>query len=82
MQAQTGSPVRNSYSHLVFMADSRKHVLVLGAGVIGLSTALRLQDKYNVTVVADVLPGDERKGQAQYANAWAVRRFPVPPANV
>lgn len=42
------------------MIDTNKPVIVIGAGVIGLSTALQLKQKgyKNVMVVAKYVPGD------------------------
>jgi hypothetical protein len=42
-------------------------------GVIGLSTALRIQEqgKYKVTIVAETLPSDPKT--ARYTSHWAVR---------
>ncbi|KZV99843.1 FAD dependent oxidoreductase [Exidia glandulosa HHB12029] len=55
---------------------AKKHIVVLGAGVIGLSTAVHLletkRDVYDVTIIADALPSDDRKsGLAHYASLWA-----------
>ncbi|THU83082.1 nucleotide-binding domain-containing protein [Dendrothele bispora CBS 962.96] len=50
-----------------------KRIVVLGAGVIGLSTAVRIQEegkgKYEVTVVAATLPTDEKC--IEYTSWWA-----------
>ncbi|KAJ7236029.1 hypothetical protein C8J57DRAFT_1194575 [Mycena rebaudengoi] len=48
-----------------------KQVVVLGAGVIGLTTALRIQEKggYQVTIVAEVLPSDSKC--IKYTSHWA-----------
>ncbi|GAA5978430.1 hypothetical protein JCM5350_001164 [Sporobolomyces pararoseus] len=52
------------------MASKRPHTVVIGAGVIGLSTAIRLQEAgYRVSIVARDLPGD-RKG-IDWASPWA-----------
>lgn len=49
-------------------------IVVLGAGVVGLTTALELQQrgkgKYRVTVVADAFPGDPGTG-VKYTSQWA-----------
>ncbi|CAE6332382.1 hypothetical protein RSOLAG1IB_10247 [Rhizoctonia solani AG-1 IB] len=46
------------------------HVIVLGAGVIGLSTALRLLDKrYDVTIIAEHFPGDKKT--IEFTSPWA-----------
>lgn len=51
--------------------SKRKEIVVLGAGVIGLTTAVVLQEKgdYRVTIIADVFPGDERS--SRYTSCWA-----------
>lgn len=42
------------------MIDTNKPIIVIGAGVVGLSTALRLKQKgyKKVTIVAKYVPGD------------------------
>lgn len=51
---------------------AQRNVVVLGAGVIGLTTALLLaeskQYKYNAMVVAKHMPGDY---DIEYASPWA-----------
>ncbi|KAF5383266.1 hypothetical protein D9615_005065 [Tricholomella constricta] len=49
----------------------RKNVIVLGAGVVGLTTALKIQEQrgYNVSLLADVLPSDEKS--TKYTSHWA-----------
>ncbi|TFK28533.1 D-amino-acid oxidase [Coprinopsis marcescibilis] len=49
----------------------KKSVIVLGAGVIGLTTALRLQEQggYQVTIVAENLPTDPKT--IKYTSLWA-----------
>ncbi|KAK4988338.1 D-amino acid oxidase [Elasticomyces elasticus] len=49
---------------------SEIRVVVLGAGVIGLTTAMLLSRKpgYNVTLVAKHMPGDY---DIEYASPWA-----------
>ncbi|XP_006463709.1 hypothetical protein AGABI2DRAFT_208623 [Agaricus bisporus var. bisporus H97] len=50
------------------------NVVVLGAGVIGLTTAIEIQErgkgKYRVTIVSDVFPGDPNTG-VNYTSQWA-----------
>lgn len=48
-----------------------KEIVVIGAGVIGLTTALKIQEKggYRVTVIAEHLPSDPK--DAYYASCWA-----------
>ncbi|KAL0958135.1 hypothetical protein HGRIS_000303 [Hohenbuehelia grisea] len=50
---------------------NRKHVVVLGAGVVGLTTAIQLQEvgDYKVTIVADILPSDPK--DIRYTSQWA-----------
>ncbi|KAE9986143.1 hypothetical protein EG328_006405 [Venturia inaequalis] len=51
------------------MVSSRKHVVVLGAGVIGLQTAISLLEAgYKVTIVAKHFPGDL---SIEYTSPWA-----------
>ncbi|KAK8212081.1 D-amino-acid oxidase [Phyllosticta capitalensis] len=52
------------------MAQSEANVVVLGAGVVGLTTALLLSKipNYHVTVVAKHMPGDY---DIEYASPWA-----------
>ncbi|KAJ3570456.1 hypothetical protein NP233_g4390 [Leucocoprinus birnbaumii] len=51
--------------------QKQKEIVVLGAGVIGLTTAVVLQEKggYHVTIIAEIFPGDERS--ARYTSCWA-----------
>ncbi|KAG9078255.1 hypothetical protein FS749_009768 [Ceratobasidium sp. UAMH 11750] len=45
-------------------------IVVLGAGVVGLSTALKLQDRgYNCTIISEYLPGDKKT--IEYTSPWA-----------
>ncbi|KIL55829.1 hypothetical protein M378DRAFT_173288 [Amanita muscaria Koide BX008] len=48
-----------------------REVVVLGAGVIGLTTAIAIQEKgdYNVTIVAEHLPSDPKS--IKYTSHWA-----------
>ncbi|KAJ7270844.1 hypothetical protein C8J57DRAFT_1319890 [Mycena rebaudengoi] len=48
-----------------------KQVVVLGAGVVGLTTAVRIQETgaYQVTIVAEVLPSDPKC--IKYTSHWA-----------
>ncbi|TFK41511.1 D-aspartate oxidase [Crucibulum laeve] len=48
-----------------------KEIVVLGAGVIGLTTALQIQEKggYHVTIIAEVLPSDPKT--IKYTSHWA-----------
>ncbi|KAF6744877.1 D-amino-acid oxidase [Ephemerocybe angulata] len=53
------------------MASEKKEVVVLGAGVIGLTTALKIQEtgRYKVSILAEVLPTDPKT--IKYASQWA-----------
>ncbi|KAG9218144.1 hypothetical protein CCMSSC00406_0008083 [Pleurotus cornucopiae] len=54
------------------MANSQlKQVVVVGAGVIGLTTALKLQQKggYQVTIIAEAFPSDAKT--VKYTSHWA-----------
>ncbi|KAJ7255380.1 D-aspartate oxidase [Mycena rebaudengoi] len=47
-----------------------KHVFVVGAGVVGLSTAIKaLEAGFRVTVFAELFPGDPKS--IKYTSAWA-----------
>ncbi|KAM3416138.1 hypothetical protein BST61_g7746 [Cercospora zeina] len=51
------------------MASQQSHILIIGAGVIGLSNAVFLsEDGYKVTVIAAHVPGDE---SVEYTSPWA-----------
>ncbi|KAF9486249.1 nucleotide-binding domain-containing protein [Pholiota conissans] len=56
-------------------ATSKKKVIVLGAGVIGLTTALKLQEtgRYQVEIVAEILPTDPKN--IKYTSQWAGAHF-------
>ena len=48
--------------------ESKPHVLVIGAGVIGLQTSMTLlKQGYGVSVVAEYWPGE---GQPGYTSDW------------
>ncbi|KAG6808549.1 hypothetical protein H0H92_003759 [Tricholoma furcatifolium] len=51
--------------------EHKKDVVVLGAGVIGLTTAVKIQEsgKYSVSLLAEVLPTDEKT--TKYTSHWA-----------
>ncbi|KIM42203.1 hypothetical protein M413DRAFT_18597 [Hebeloma cylindrosporum] len=51
--------------------ETKKRVVVLGAGVIGLTTALRIQEKglYQVEIIAEILPTDPKT--YKYTSQWA-----------
>ncbi|KAF8632898.1 hypothetical protein AX17_004744 [Amanita inopinata Kibby_2008] len=53
------------------MQKQFKEVVVLGAGVVGLTTAILIQERggYHVTVIADVLPTDPKT--IRYTSHWA-----------
>ncbi|CAG8708738.1 9610_t:CDS:2, partial [Scutellospora calospora] len=48
--------------------NSKKQVTVIGAGISGLTTAVLLQEKYNVTIVSRDFPGELKDG---YTSPWA-----------
>jgi len=54
-------------------SSPHKHIIILGAGITGLSTALKLNSnhasvQYNITIIASHLPGDE---SIDYTSPWA-----------
>ncbi|TCD68858.1 hypothetical protein EIP91_009572 [Steccherinum ochraceum] len=51
--------------------ESSKNVVVIGAGVVGLTTAVKIQEKggYNVTIVAETFPSDPKT--IRYTSLWA-----------
>ncbi|KAF7369798.1 D-aspartate oxidase [Mycena venus] len=51
--------------------DEEKQIVVIGAGVVGLTTAIKLQEKggYQVTIVAEILPTD--RPSSHYTSHWA-----------
>ncbi|KAF8265939.1 D-amino-acid oxidase [Lactarius quietus] len=50
---------------------NRKNVVVIGAGVIGLSTAIKIQERgpYSVTILAEAFPTDSKS--IKYTSHWA-----------
>ncbi|KAJ7446595.1 D-amino-acid oxidase [Mycena latifolia] len=54
------------------MVEQAKQITVIGAGVTGLTTAIKLQEKggYQVTIVAEIWPSDPNP-PAHYTSAWA-----------
>ncbi|EPQ53595.1 D-aspartate oxidase [Gloeophyllum trabeum ATCC 11539] len=52
-------------------SESNKEVVVVGAGVIGLTTALKIQEKggYHVTIIAETFPSDPKS--IRYTSHWA-----------
>ncbi|KAH7926242.1 nucleotide-binding domain-containing protein [Leucogyrophana mollusca] len=51
--------------------EQLKEIIVIGAGVVGLTTALRIQEKggYRVTIVAETFPTDPKS--IRYTSHWA-----------
>ncbi|KAI1797963.1 D-amino-acid oxidase [Ganoderma leucocontextum] len=51
--------------------NTPKRVVVIGAGVVGLTTAVKIQEKgaYNVTIIAETFPGDPKT--ISYTSLWA-----------
>ncbi|KAH9477485.1 D-amino-acid oxidase [Psilocybe cubensis] len=62
-------------------SPKKKSVVVIGAGVIGLTTALKLQkhDDYQVTVVAEIIPSDPKS--IKYTSRWAGAHHVYNPIN-
>ncbi|KAI0322962.1 D-aspartate oxidase [Amylostereum chailletii] len=60
-----------SEDNLHWKASEDKAIIVLGAGVVGLTTALMIQEKngYNVTILAEMLPLDAKSHK--YTSPWA-----------
>ncbi|KAJ3916406.1 D-amino-acid oxidase [Lentinula edodes] len=60
-----------------FNEAQKKEIIVLGAGVIGLTTAIKiLEDKgaeYNVTIIAETFPTDPRT--IKYTSFWAGAQY-------
>lgn len=54
--------------------DPLTTLILLVQGVIGLTTAVKIQEKggYHVTIIAEVLPTDPKT--IKYTSHWAVRR--------
>lgn len=52
-------------------SETTKDIVVIGAGVVGLSTAIRIQEKggYRVTIVAETFPTDPKT--IRYTSHWA-----------
>jgi len=48
-----------------------KEIIVIGAGVVGLTTALKIQEQgtYRVTIVAETFPTDPKS--SRYTSHWA-----------
>ena len=52
------------------MAKQREHIVIIGAGVIGLTTAVFLAEEgHKVTVIAAHVPGDK---SIEYTSPWYV----------
>jgi len=53
------------------MSEQVKEVVVIGAGVVGLSTAIKIQEHggYHVTIIGETLPGDPKT--IRYTSPWA-----------
>ncbi|KAF8880070.1 D-amino-acid oxidase [Infundibulicybe gibba] len=53
------------------LATEFKQIIVIGAGVVGLTTALMIQEKggFHVTIIAEVHPGDAKT--IKYTSHWA-----------
>ncbi|KAF8970428.1 D-aspartate oxidase [Flammula alnicola] len=59
----------------------KKEVVVLGAGVVGLTTALKLQQQgnYQVTIVSEMVPSDPKS--IKYTSRWAGAHHVYNPIN-
>ncbi|KAJ7773836.1 D-aspartate oxidase [Mycena metata] len=54
------------------MPEQQKGITVIGAGVVGLSTGIKLQEKgYQVTIVAEIWPTDSDRPGPHYTSRWA-----------
>ncbi|KAF8632057.1 hypothetical protein AX15_002079 [Amanita polypyramis BW_CC] len=55
--------------------QQRKEILVIGAGVIGLSTAIKIQEKggYNVSIISEIFPTDPK--DTRYTSHFAGAQF-------
>ncbi|PFH47707.1 hypothetical protein AMATHDRAFT_67038 [Amanita thiersii Skay4041] len=53
------------------VASQKREIVVLGAGVVGLTTAVSIQERggYNVTIVAETFPTDPKS--IRYTSHWA-----------
>ncbi|ESK96341.1 d-amino-acid oxidase [Moniliophthora roreri MCA 2997] len=52
------------------MAPQTRHIIVIGAGVVGLSTAIRSQEKgHHVSIIAESFPNDPKN--VGYTSLWA-----------
>jgi len=53
------------------MSDQVKEVVVVGAGVVGLSAAIKIQENggYHVTIIGETIPGDPKS--IRYTSPWA-----------
>ncbi|KAJ7907103.1 D-amino-acid oxidase [Mycena leptocephala] len=58
------------------MTEQQKQITIIGAGVIGLTTGIKLQEKggYQVTIVAEIWPTDHPS--PHYTSHWAVSGHP------
>ncbi|KAG6332544.1 hypothetical protein ID866_6543 [Astraeus odoratus] len=52
-------------------SETKKNIIIIGAGVVGLSTALKIQERgiYHVTIVAETFPTDPKT--IRYTSHWA-----------
>lgn len=63
-----------SHADMTVQTQTQPHILVVGSGVIGLSTALSLLDSpvsVKVTLISSHFPTDNAPAPAEYASAWA-----------
>jgi len=58
-------------SAMSIVTHTGKLIVVLGAGVVGLSTSLKILDEgHDVTIVSEILPSDPKS--IRYTSHWAV----------
>jgi len=72
-QCDADSHHRSLQAHILtrVMSEQVKEVVVIGAGVVGLSTAIKIQEHggYRVTVIGEAIPGDPKS--SHYTSPWA-----------
>ncbi|ESK96340.1 d-amino-acid oxidase [Moniliophthora roreri MCA 2997] len=52
------------------MASQTHHIIIIGAGVVGLSTAIKIQEKgHRVSIIAESFPNDPKN--IRYTSLWA-----------
>ncbi|KAJ7138423.1 D-amino-acid oxidase [Mycena crocata] len=70
IKAEKTPTLRSKQLPHYFMAKKALDVFVVGAGVVGLSTAIRaLEAGFNVTIFAEIFPQDKKS--IKYSSCWA-----------